>query len=142
MFFINNFLVSANAETSIPRVDQLNETDFIPKSSTSKEPAPKQPAPMQPAPKQLMNIEFTVIDSKAKESSPKLNIIEIPRSASVISNSPEQSPISLKSIPSGSSEKLVIAESKKGATSPVCLRPYRKIDDVTTVKRQPKTGWL
>lgn len=28
------------------------------------------------------------------------------------------------------------------APSPKCLRPYRKIDDVTTVKRQPKTGWL
>lgn len=28
------------------------------------------------------------------------------------------------------------------APSPKCLRPYRKIEDVTTVKRQPKTGWL
>lgn len=27
-------------------------------------------------------------------------------------------------------------------TSPSCLRPYRKVEDVTTVKRQPKTGWL
>lgn len=26
--------------------------------------------------------------------------------------------------------------------SPSPLRPYRKIEDVTTVKRQPKTGWL
>lgn len=26
--------------------------------------------------------------------------------------------------------------------SPSCLRPYRKVEDVTTVKRQPKTGWL
>lgn len=27
-------------------------------------------------------------------------------------------------------------------TSPSCLRPYRKVEDVTTVKRQPKSGWL
>lgn len=26
--------------------------------------------------------------------------------------------------------------------SPSCLRPYRKVEDVTTVKRQPKSGWL
>lgn len=33
------------------------------------------------------------------------------------------------------------AESIK-PTSPSCLRPYRKVEDVTTVKRQPKSGWL
>lgn len=27
-------------------------------------------------------------------------------------------------------------------SSPSCLRPYRKVEDVTTVKRQPKSGWL
>lgn len=49
---------------------------------------------------------------------------------------------SLCEIPSGSSEKLVTNESLKPAASPQCLRPHRKIEDVTTVKRQPKTGWL
>lgn len=33
------------------------------------------------------------------------------------------------------------ADSSK-PTSPSCLRPYRKVEDVTTVKRQPKSGWL
>lgn len=50
--------------------------------------------------------------------------------------------LSLGNILSGSSEKLVTNESPKPAASPQCLRPQRKIDDVTTVKRQPKTGWL
>lgn len=26
--------------------------------------------------------------------------------------------------------------------SPACLRPVRRVEDVTTIKRQPKTGWL
>lgn len=33
-------------------------------------------------------------------------------------------------------------DANKAASSPICLRPYRKIEDVKTVKRQPKTGWL
>lgn len=47
-----------------------------------------------------------------------------------------------------SSEKLIQMDpmgrsrTPSPAPSPKCLRPYRKIDDVTTVKRQPKTGWL
>lgn len=49
----------------------------------------------------------------------------------------------------GSLEKLVPGsggepglESFKAATSPPCLRPVRRIEDVTTIKRQPKSGWL
>lgn len=33
-------------------------------------------------------------------------------------------------------------DANKAASSPICLRPYRKIEDVKTVKRQPKSGWL
>lgn len=41
------------------------------------------------------------------------------------------------------SEKLNLNDSESmKSTSPSCLRPYRKVEDVTTVKRQPKTGWL
>lgn len=43
-----------------------------------------------------------------------------------------------------STEKLftsVVVESVP-ETSPVCLRPGNRIEDVKTIKRQPKTGWL
>lgn len=49
----------------------------------------------------------------------------------------------------GSQEKLVPSSpSPSGDTatrmtpSPACLRPIRRIEDVTTIKRQPKSGWL
>lgn len=47
----------------------------------------------------------------------------------------------------GSQENLVLtsdpsADANKAASSPPCLRPIRKIEDVKTIKRQPKTGWL
>lgn len=43
-----------------------------------------------------------------------------------------------------STEKLVTSDAveNKTATSPVCLRPGNKVEDVKTIKRQPKTGWL
>lgn len=44
---------------------------------------------------------------------------------------------------SGHSDTLSPNESESSKpTSPSCLRPYRKVEDVTTVKRQPKSGWL
>uniref|UniRef100_A0A182NPI7 Transient receptor ion channel domain-containing protein n=1 Tax=Anopheles dirus TaxID=7168 RepID=A0A182NPI7_9DIPT len=48
----------------------------------------------------------------------------------------------------GSKESLIVgggdasADAARAASSPPCLRPYRKVDDVTTIKRQPKSGWL
>lgn len=33
-------------------------------------------------------------------------------------------------------------DANKAASSPPCLRPVQKIDDVKTIKRQMKTGWL
>ncbi|KFB51162.1 calmodulin-binding protein trpl [Anopheles sinensis] len=48
----------------------------------------------------------------------------------------------------GSKESLIVgggdasADAARAASSPPCLRPYRKVEDVTTIKRQPKTGWL
>lgn len=66
---------------------------------------------------------------------------------------PTESPKSAKSLTldssvSGSTEQLI--QSPKGSSvdvskapaSPACLRPIRKVEDVTTIKRQPKTGWL
>uniref|UniRef100_A0ABK8G6C4 Transient receptor ion channel domain-containing protein n=1 Tax=Anopheles gambiae TaxID=7165 RepID=A0ABK8G6C4_ANOGA len=53
-----------------------------------------------------------------------------------------------KSCSTGSKESLIVgggdasADAARAASSPVCLRPYRKVDDVTTIKRQPKSGWL
>lgn len=66
---------------------------------------------------------------------------------------PTESPKSAKSLTldssvSGSTEQLI--QSPKGSSpdvskapaSPSCLRPIRKVEDVTTIRRQPKTGWL
>lgn len=49
------------------------------------------------------------------------------------------SPQSLNSV-TGSSESLVKSTSPQ--SSPTTLRPGQKVTDVTTIKRQPKTGWL
>lgn len=40
--------------------------------------------------------------------------------------------------PSGSAA----AAAPRTTPSPACLRPVRRIEDVTTIKRQPKSGWL
>lgn len=55
-------------------------------------------------------------------------------------------PQSMESI-TGSSESLVkstepSSEANQAAASPPSLRPGRKVTDVTTIRRQPKTGWL
>ncbi|XP_052861869.1 transient-receptor-potential-like protein [Anopheles cruzii] len=45
----------------------------------------------------------------------------------------------------GSKESLAVGgttDASTGAASPTCLRPYRKVEDVATIKRQPKSGWL
>lgn len=42
-----------------------------------------------------------------------------------------------------STEKLIPdAETKPAPPSPMTLRPVNKVEDVKTIKRQPKTGWL
>lgn len=41
-----------------------------------------------------------------------------------------------------SSDACVATINPSPQPSPSCLRPYRKLEDVTTVKRHPKTGWL
>lgn len=54
---------------------------------------------------------------------------------------------SVDTIPYSSTEKLVTSndpslEANKAASSPPMLRPVQKIEDVKTIKRQMKTGWL
>lgn len=56
-------------------------------------------------------------------------------------------PASLESLKMGSLENLVdsrepSSEANKAATSPPSLRANRKITEVSTIKRQPKSGWL
>lgn len=68
--------------------------------------------------------------------------LETDQKSSTTSIIPVSMSLSLGNVSSGSSEKLVANESPNPAVSPKCLRPQRKIEDVTTVKRQPKTGWL
>lgn len=52
------------------------------------------------------------------------------------------SPQSLSSV-TGSSESLVKSSPQSSPQpSPTTLRPGQKVTDVTTIRRQPKTGWL
>lgn len=55
--------------------------------------------------------------------------------------------ITVDAVTSDSTEQLITSKDpcsdiNKAASSPPCLRPGRKIEDVKTIKRQPKTGWL
>lgn len=74
-------------------------------------------------------------------SSPDIDNIPTGSSEKLITTSMESM---VTTIDTASSGKILQANSPvhSPAPSPKCLRPYRKIEDVTTVKRQQKTGWL
>lgn len=75
----------------------------------------------------------------------ELAVSPLPKPICLPGDSPSRSESSLNS---GSSESLVKSkepsmEANKAASSPPStLRPTRKVTEVTTIKRQPKTGWL
>lgn len=69
-----------------------------------------------------------------------------PLSTTIETINSSYAPQSLESI-NGSSESLVkssepSSQANQAAASPPSLRPGRKVTDVTTIRRQPKTGWL
>lgn len=79
-------------------------------------------------------------------ASPRKSAPSPPPPKPLASISSSFAPQSMESI-TGSSESLVkstepSSEANQAAASPPSLRVQRKVNDVTTIKRQPKTGWL
>lgn len=100
--------------TDIPSVSDISKID-LPKVAT---------IPSISLSDQCVSGPELIMSSLKTKSSD--NLIQIEKSGQSRSRSPSLTP----------------SPSPSPAPSPKCLRPYRKIDDVTTVKRQPKTGWL
>lgn len=70
-----------------------------------------------------------------------------PKYSTIVNIPPEDNKSSMDSIISGSKEMLVTTkepslDANKAACSPPCLRPIKKIEDVTTIKRVHKGHWL
>lgn len=109
---------------------------------------PPPPTPIQTAMEKPDQLDSGNIEDNSQVS---IEVATTPTS-SIQSQSLVLSPITLNtttnnnrtdSATTGFSEKLTSNDSESmKPTSPSCLRPYRKVDDVTTVKRQPKSGWL
>lgn len=94
-----------------------------------------------------------------------VSVVKPPQTESVITIPKCDSPLpTIVSISTKDDDMTIVMETASGATgsleklvpnspsppttvprttpSPVCLRPVRRIEDVTTIKRQPKSGWL
>lgn len=107
--------------------------------------APKVPIlSMTPATPLLPQKDLTEVKSDiSKESEPTL--AETPKG-----EAPKIIPttvITVDAVTSDSTEQLISSkepgqDANKAASSPPCLRPARKVEDVKTIKRQPKSGWL
>lgn len=70
-----------------------------------------------------------------------------PKYSTIITIPTDDNKSSMDSVISGSKEKLVSSnepslDANKAACSPPCLRPIKKIEDVTTIKRVQKGQWL
>lgn len=72
------------------------------------------------------------VESKDEETSAEAKID--PPTPAMIATSSSQ--ITCKST------ELLIPNVKQPPSSPACLRPGKKVEDVKTIKRQPKAGWL
>uniref|UniRef100_A0A182S8G8 Uncharacterized protein n=1 Tax=Anopheles maculatus TaxID=74869 RepID=A0A182S8G8_9DIPT len=100
--------------------------------------APRPPSPSVPPPK--------VASPPPTISSPPL--VPLIKTELMADIEPEATTTTKSSSSGGSKESLIVgggdasADAARAASSPPCLRPYRKVDDVTTIKRQPKSGWL
>uniref|UniRef100_A0A182K248 Transient receptor ion channel domain-containing protein n=1 Tax=Anopheles christyi TaxID=43041 RepID=A0A182K248_9DIPT len=126
------------ALTSGTIIPTLSTTPATPLPSHKTIPAPRPSSPSVAPPPKVASPPPTAA------SPPLVPLIKTELMADV---EPEESS-AIKSSSAGSKESLIIGggdastDAAKAASSPVCLRPYRKVDDVTTIKRQPKSGWL
>jgi transient-receptor-potential-like protein len=97
-------------------------------------------------------IQIPVISTTAATPLPTQKVFSVETSEDVkVKAAAPQPPVINKQIDSppaySSTEQLVPSsdpgtDANRAASSPPCLRPVNKIDDVKTIKRQMKTGWL
>ncbi|GAB0086179.1 Transient-receptor-potential-like protein [Sergentomyia squamirostris] len=153
---------SSSPEKKITDVDESqNQYKVIKrKAPTAGDIAVSRPVASKPSPGQGMippppsKVPETPGPSK-REALPKNEPPPTPRKSSISSSSGRVSGLENLALDpgiSGSREKLVpdkadeessLDDAKKSAPpSPMCLRPVKRIEDVKTIKRQPKDGWL
>lgn len=106
--------------------------------------AKTEPFVVPPSPKKVVERPASPIPRPISPINRKSPTPPPPKSLDSINSS--YAPISMDSL-TGSSESLVKSsepskEANQAATSPPTLHPGRKVTDVTTIRRQPKTGWL
>uniref|UniRef100_A0A182RLY7 ANK_REP_REGION domain-containing protein n=1 Tax=Anopheles funestus TaxID=62324 RepID=A0A182RLY7_ANOFN len=126
-------------DAAVTIIPTFSTTPATPLPSHKVVAAPRPPSPSVPPPK--------VASPPPTIASPPL----VPLIKTELMDDPEPETKSTgksTTIGSGSKESLIVgggdasADAARAASSPPCLRPYRKVDDVTTIKRQPKSGWL
>ncbi|XP_044730931.1 transient-receptor-potential-like protein [Chrysoperla carnea] len=119
-------------ETSVsrpaaPEIPPQSTPGAIPPPPAKVKTRPPTPQPAEPTPE----------PSRIQSPIPVVKVTE-PEPATP---SEEESTSAMISVPS--TESLIKKdEEEEKAASPEPLRPVRKIEDVSTIKRQPKTGWL
>lgn len=113
-----------------PKVSIIPATPLLPQKNASEDKTAK-PKEAEPA------------------SLPKIKVpeIEIPKQIETPQIVQPTTTINDDAVTSDSKEQLIISkdpglDANKAASSPPCLRPTNKIEDVKTIKRQPKSGWL
>lgn len=115
---------SSSKPTSTTSANQQASSSHLPSSSNITKPS--QPPPVSSQPPSTSSAST----SQTKHEMPKI----IPKfELSLATNSSNETDGVTSS---SSTEKLI------GAESPQALRPIKKIEDVNTIKRQPKGGWL
>uniref|UniRef100_A0A182YA85 Transient receptor ion channel domain-containing protein n=1 Tax=Anopheles stephensi TaxID=30069 RepID=A0A182YA85_ANOST len=126
-------------DDSVAIIPTFSTTPATPLPSHKPVAAPRPPSPVVPPPK--------VASPPPTIGSPPL--VPLIKTELMADLEPEAAPGATKSCSSGGSKESLIvgggdasADAARAASSPPCLRPYRKVDDVTTIKRQPKSGWL
>uniref|UniRef100_A0A182JLW8 Transient receptor ion channel domain-containing protein n=1 Tax=Anopheles atroparvus TaxID=41427 RepID=A0A182JLW8_ANOAO len=126
---------SSSASASAPVIPIFSTTPATPLPSHRSRPSSPKTVSSPPPP------------PRPTAASPPL--IPLIKTELMIDSDPSAAPKNNKPASSGGSKESLIAgggdasaDAARAASSPTCLRPYRKVDDVTTIKRQPKTGWL
>lgn len=148
-------------------VKVIKRKQSIPSTSTTSDIAVQRPTAIKPQPGQGMippppdnKIEIPKIDVQPSTPTASIKLPKSPSPPPIIEpkcKSPSPTPPKIISEPPvcslsideklGSQEKLIpvdepLNEQEKIPSSPACLRPIKKIEDVKTIKRQPKSGWL
>lgn len=114
----------------IPSFTKTPATPLLPQKPSNSADNTSETVSPEPQEKEIISHERKVAASAPKTISVEPKAAE-PTSAAIVA------PLASFS----STEHLMTAEPPR-SPSPSCLRPINKIEDVNTIRRQPKTGWL